>query len=206
METELRASWTLDLGTGRGADAVLDDLLLRHREPHRRYHTLAHVAHVLRALRGLLAEVPVPDPVAVRLGGWFHDAVYEPASTTNEADSAALAERVLPGAGVGPDRVEAVARLVLATATHEPAADDEAVLVDADLGVLAADPSGYSAYTEQVWAEYAHIDDETWRERRARFLEGFLARPQIFFTPPARHLEARARANLTAELCRVQDG
>src|SRR5215207_4462890 len=94
VEPELRASWTLDLGTSRAADGVLDDLLTRHREAHRRYHTLSHVAHVLRAVAELLPEVEVPDPVAVRLAAWFHDAIYDPRSTVNEADSAALAERL----------------------------------------------------------------------------------------------------------------
>lgn len=200
MEAELRASWALDLGTGRAATAIVDDLVSRHREPHRRYHTLAHVAHVLRAVRDLTVEVPVVDPVAVRVAAWFHDAVYDPRSSTNEADSAALAERLLPEAGVDPARLATVGRLVRVTATHEPTSEDEAVLVDADLGVLAADPAGYQAYSEQVRAEYAHLDDDTWRAGRTRRLQDFLARPHLFTTAPGHALEARARANISAEL------
>lgn len=200
MEAELRASWTLDLGTGRASQDALDDLLARYREPQRRYHTVTHVAHVLRSVTELLAEVPVPDPTSVRLAAWFHDAVYQPASASNEADSAALAERTLEGCEVAPERIATVARLVLATAAHEPAAPDEAVLVDADLGVLAAEPEGYRTYTEQVRAEYAHLDEPAWRVGRARVLRSFLERPVLFHTAPMRRLDPRARANLSAEL------
>lgn len=200
MESELRASWVLDLGTSPAADAVLDELLDRHREPHRHYHTLSHVAHVLRAAGELMAAVPVADPRAVRLAAWFHDAIYDPRSSTNEADSAALAGRLLPGAGASESCVRAVERLVRVTAHHEPSADDEAVLVDADLGVLAADPTGYDAYVHQVRAEYAHLDDATWQRGRAAVLRHLLDRARLFHTTPMRALEQRARANMAAEL------
>ena len=200
VEAELRASWSLDLGTAPGARAVLDELLARHREPHRRYHTLTHVAHVLRVVSELLPHVEVPDPVAVRLAAWFHDAVYQPTSSTNESDSASLARRLLAGAGVAPSCVDDVERLVLVTAHHQPSTADEAVLVDGDLGVLAAEPPGYASYSQQVRAEYAHLDDAAWRRGRAGVLRSLLDRPRLFHTEPMARLEPRARANLAAEL------
>lgn len=190
----------LDLGAGHAADAVLDELFNRHREAHRHYHTLTHVAHVLRAAGELMAAVPVADPLAVRLAAWFHDAIYDPRSATNEDDSAALAARLLPGAGATSECVHAVERLVRATAHHDPGADDEAVLVDADLGVLAAEPAAYDAYTHQVRAEYAHLDDVTWRRGRAMVLQRLLDRPRLFHTAPMHAHEQRARANMAAEL------
>jgi predicted metal-dependent HD superfamily phosphohydrolase len=190
----------LDLGGGHAAGAVLDELFTRHREAHRHYHTLTHVAHVLRTASELMTAVPVPDPRAVRLAAWFHDAIYEPRSTTNEEDSALLAARLLPGAGASTECVDAVGRLVRATAHHDPSTDDEAVLIDADLGVLAAEPTGYDAYAHQVRAEYAHVDDTAWRHRRAEVLQHFLDRPRLFHTAPMRVHEQRARANMAAEL------
>jgi predicted metal-dependent HD superfamily phosphohydrolase len=190
----------LDLGAGHAADAVLDELLARHREPHRHYHTLTHVAHVLRTAGELMAAVPVADPRAVRLAAWFHDAIYDPRSATNEVDSAALAERLLPGAGATAQCVQAVERLVRVTAHHDPGADDEAVLIDADLGVLAAEPTGYDAYTHQVRAEYSHLDDATWQHGRAIVLQRLLDRPRLYHPAPMRVHEQRARANMAAEL------
>jgi predicted metal-dependent HD superfamily phosphohydrolase len=51
-----------------------------------------------------------------------------------------------------------------------------------------------------VRAEYAHVDDATWRTRRATVLRAFLERAAIYRTEPMRRQEHRARANLAAEL------
>jgi predicted metal-dependent HD superfamily phosphohydrolase len=202
VEEELRDRWAADAGRRRAATAAVDALLGRYREPQRHYHGVAHVLRVLRTLDEVLATTEVPDTAAVRFAAWYHDAIYDPraAAGTNEAASAGLAERELAVLEQPPTRVAAVARLVLATATHEPAAGDEAVLCDADLAVLAADPAAYGAYATGVRAEYAHIDDAGWRAGRASVLRAFLERPVLFHTAAMAGREAAARANLTAEL------
>ena len=177
----------------------LEQVAARYDEPHRCYHDRRHLDHVLGVVDGLLGALVVPDPRAVRLAALFHDAVYDPRSDRNEADSAALAGQVL-GPVEPPDRVAAVQRLVLATAGHRASAPDEAVLVDADLAVLAAPSAAYAAYVRDVRREYGHLPDEAWRLGRSAVLAGFLARPRIFTTPPMQEQERRARANLAAEL------
>lgn len=181
------------------AEAVLTDLVGRYGERHRAYHTLEHIADVLTAVDDLIAAgEPVADPVAVRLAGWFHDAVYVPGAPGNETRSAELAVRTLTGWPVDAARVH---RLVLATADHVADDADAAVLVDADLAVLARDPAGYGAYVRAVRAEYRQLDDATWRRGRANFLGGMLARERIFATTTMRRAaEATARANLRREL------
>jgi predicted metal-dependent HD superfamily phosphohydrolase len=202
VEEELRDRWAADAGRDRAATAALDSLLGRYREPHRRYHGTAHVLRVLRTVDEIVAAAPVVDPAAVRLATWYHDAIYDPRAEAgaNEAASAALAERDLPPLGVPAERVGAVARLVRATATHQPADADEAALCDADLAVLAADPATYTAYVNGVRAEYAHIDDAGWRAGRAAVLRVFLDRPVLFHTATMAGRDTAARANLTAEL------
>jgi predicted metal-dependent HD superfamily phosphohydrolase len=96
--------------------------------------------------------------------------------------------------------VDDVARLVLATAAHQPTAGDEAVLIDADLAVLAADAPVYQAYVDGVRSEYGHVPPDEWQVGRAAVLRRFLERPAIFHTPVYAPREAQARANLTAEL------
>lgn len=206
LQRELAARWAGDVGHGAAARAALDGLLTRHREPHRRYHTAVHVAHVLRAV-ARLAEAIGADAATtrtVRLAAWYHDAVYDPraAAGANEEASAALAERELVDLGEPAALAAAVARLVRLTAGHQPAPDDRAgaLLIDADLGVLAADPATYQAYVNGVRAEYAHVDDDAWRAGRAAVLRGFLDRPRIHHLDVEPEREARARANLAAEL------
>jgi len=185
------------------AHAVID----RYREPHRRYHGVQHLACVVRDVGILLGEVAVTDPATVVAAAFFHDAIYEPRSSTNEADSAALAASTLAAwesHGWTPSRRDEVVRLILATAGHVAGAgaDDPsaAVLLDADLAVLGADPAAYHAYVLAVRAEYAHVDDAGWRLGRAAVLRSFLTRPTIFQTPSMLRREPSARANLSAEL------
>ncbi|MGH3381681.1 MAG: HD domain-containing protein, partial [Actinoallomurus sp.] len=126
----------------------------------------------------------------------------------NEERSAQLAERVLPGAGTPPGTVAEVARLVRLTTTHDPRAGDRdgAVLCDADLAILAADPDRYAAYAAAVREEYAAVPDEAFRQGRADVLRGLLALPALFRTPPARERwEETARHNVGTELMLLGD-
>jgi predicted metal-dependent HD superfamily phosphohydrolase len=157
------------------------------------------VLNVLRALDTIAPTWDVDDLVAVRLAAWFHDAVYDPRRADNEECSALLAARVLADLGVPDERVATVGRLVRSTAGHVGEATDEAMLADADLAVLGAEPAVYQAYVVGVRAEYAHVDDATWRVGRANVLTGFLDREAIYITPAMRPREPRARANLAAE-------
>jgi predicted metal-dependent HD superfamily phosphohydrolase len=200
--------WRTLAGPGPAAEALGQELITRWFEPHRHYHTLEHLQRVLDGVDELAAEADDAD--AVRYAAWYHDAVYGTIlaeAASNEELSARLAETELPTIGVGPERVAEVARLVRLTADHQAAADDGngSVLCDADLAILGDDEDGYAAYTRAVRAEYASVPDEFFRPGRAAILRDLLNLPTLFRTPTAReHYEERARANLQAELARLE--
>jgi predicted metal-dependent HD superfamily phosphohydrolase len=183
------------------------ELIACYREPHRRYHTTEHLAHVLDVVD--LLEPEAAQPEAVRYAAWFHDAVYEigvNAKLTNEERSARLAEAVLRELGAPAALVTEVGRLVRGTADHRigPSDRNGAVLCDADLSVLGGDPKDYLRYAAQVRAEYRQIPGPQFRSGRAEILRDLLSRPSIYRTRPARELfEAAARENLTAEIERL---
>ncbi|MFC4905839.1 metal-dependent phosphohydrolase [Actinomadura gamaensis] len=186
-----------------GADTrhIGADLAARYAEPHRRHHGLAHLTAVLDLVDELAAHAPDPD--AVRLAAWFHDAVYDPQRADNEARSARLAARVLADTDLSPARLAEVVRLVELTETHDPDDADAngQVLCDADLAILGADPERYAAYTAAVREEYAFVPEEIFRAGRAEILRGLLDLPKIFHTPEANaRFEAAARRNLGTEL------
>ncbi|MET0144851.1 MAG: metal-dependent phosphohydrolase [Ilumatobacteraceae bacterium] len=208
-DAELRAAWTGAIGAGREALVVFDEVVSRHREPQRRYHGVRHVTWVVRHVHALATEpgIQVGDMGAVIAAAFFHDAIYDPTRSDNEARSAELAEQRLAALGWPATRCREVGRLVQATASH--ALDDDgagvddggAVLLDADLAVLGSDPGAYQAYVTGVRAEYAHVDDASWRAGRSAVLRGLLERQPIYLTPPARgRWEARAGANMATEL------
>ena len=210
-EVELRAAWSAHLGTSAAAAGACEDVLGRHREAHRRYHGIRHVTWVLRHVHALAADVPVTDVGSVAAAAFFHDVVYDPRAGDNEEQSARLAERVLAELDWAPARRAAVAIMIRATADHVAAAAaassavtsdgaDTAVLLDADLAVLGAEPAAYQAYATGVRAEYGHLDDDAWRAGRTAVLDRFLAADPLYATAPGRtRWTTRARANLAAE-------
>ncbi|MFG1708909.1 metal-dependent phosphohydrolase [Nonomuraea sp. M3C6] len=192
--------WTALAGDSPASRALGAELVARWSEPHRRYHTLDHLAAVLAAA-GLLAD-EADDLAAVRLAAWFHDAVYDGRPGWDEERSAQLAQARLPRCGVPSGRIAEVARLVRLTAAHDTLAPGDrngAVLCDADLAVLGR--SGYDDYAARIRQEYAHVPDDLFRQGRAEVLRRLLAVPRLYRTRRARELwEGPARANMTAEL------
>ena len=204
----LLAAWVDALGDGRPEVVRAGrDVLERYTEPHRRYHDLRHLGEVLAAL-GVLSEGR-PLAATVLCAAFFHDAVYERTAYDDEQRSADLAGQVLRRLGWAAAPVAQVVRLVLLTATHDPAPDDEAgaLLCDADLAVLAAAPERYLAYAADVRHEYAHLDDEAFRAGRAAVLRELAGRPRLFTTPLGhRRWDERARQNLRGELAQLDAG
>lgn len=199
--------WTTlasELGLDDGATGLRDDLLARYAEPHRHHHDRRHLAEVLAALEMLSGTAPSPD---VRLAAWFHDAVYEGRAGDDEAASARLARRSLAAAGAEPATCERVGRLVEATALHlvpgegPPLDDDTALLLDADLWILASDRSRYDRYADGIRAEHSDVDDVSFRVGRLAALTTLADRQRLFHTDTGHaELEARAKENLVREI------
>ncbi|WP_433551738.1 HD domain-containing protein [Micromonospora zamorensis] len=196
-------------GSGLTSASAGEQLLARWREPHRHYHTVAHLTAVLGVVDEHADLAGRPD--VVRLAAWFHDAIYDPraAGDANERDSAALAESVLTGLGVPAPTAAEVRRLVLLTAGHTvaPGDLDGALLCDADLAVLAAPPADYDRYAAAIRREYAHVPEPAFRAGRAAVLTGLLALPALFRLPPlAARWEEPARNNVRRELAALNEG
>jgi predicted metal-dependent HD superfamily phosphohydrolase len=180
------------------AQSVLQPL---YEQPDRAYHGLAHIQALLTHLQTHADQVH--DPQAVALAIWFHDAVYDTTRDDNEAQSAALAARHLQDWGCPAEQVDAVVRMVEATARHQWVDGnlDAAWFLDFDLSILASSPLVYDRYSAQIQREYGWVPPQAYRPARARVLQSFLDRPFVYFTPALRsQWEAAARANLAREL------
>jgi predicted metal-dependent HD superfamily phosphohydrolase len=203
VELELRVAWQRHLGMSAVATEWFDTVIGAYRAEGRHYHGVRHVAWVVRHVQAIASDHPVDDLDSTVAAAFFHDAVYEPTRDDNEAESAAMAERAVHDIGWTEPACRHVSELVLATAGHDVDGVDRdtAVLLAADLAVLAAEPSRYAEYATAVRREYAHVDDAGWRAGRAAVLRALLARPHLF-APDLTLIEweRRARANLTSEL------
>lgn len=177
----------------------------RWAEPHRRYHSTGHLEAVLRDACWLADELGLDDDdrALVVLAACAHDVVYDRRPGDDERASAEWARGRLTDCGLPATSVERVVDLVLATSDHDADAADRpaAVLLDADLAVLGADPAEYARYATAVREEYAAVPEDEFRRARARVLASLLDRQPLYRTAPARRAwEAQARRNLTAEL------
>src|SRR5690606_17934179 len=148
-------------------------------------------------------------PVEAWLAVLYHDAVYVPGRSDNEARSAELAvaaiARWLPGAGIDAAHV---ADLIALTARHAaprpdelgpgPDGDDRRNFLDCDMAILGAPANVFDAYDHAIAEEYRGVVPAwLYRVQRRRFLRGLLRRERIylggFFHD---RLDAAARANL----------
>ena len=181
--------------------ALTANLAARYAEPHRRYHTLAHVQALLRHLdtHRALARQPAHIEAAI----WYHDVVYDTRRDDNEICSADIARFELMSIGwLGID-VERVAGMVEATRHHRVVDGDSDTLLflDLDLSVLGAGASEYDAYRDAIRAEFSWVPGTDYRAGRTQVLRAFLERDAIYRTPElAARWEAPARSNLQREL------
>ncbi len=179
--------------------SIYGELVRRYSEPHRHYHTTAHIDHCLVQL-DLAAEL-MDSPDAVEMGLWFHDAIYDPGAADNELRSAELFN-ALSGDHVDPGFKRSVWDLIMVTAHPEhPKCLDEQYMVDIDLSSFGLPWEAFRSDSEAVRKEYAHQSDARFFAGQIRFLNALLARPSFFFTEFFRaRYEATARANIAGYL------
>lgn len=178
--------------------SLLLDLTRCYLEPHRTYHALPHIADMLQRGRDLqLSDVQV---AAI----WFHDAIYDPTRKDNEERSAAMAVERLTAVGWAEADVRLVARIVRDTTTHTPSAPEAEVVIDLDLASLALPRPAFERNGARIRAECAAFDDATFTAGRLAFMEAFLARERLFWTPWGAPLEPLARENLRLDVERLR--
>ena len=186
-----------------GSEAILAEPVGAYGETHRHYHTLEHIAALLRLVDKHGSGIADRDAVVLAI--LFHDAVYNPSRQDNEKASAVLAAERLGALSFPGELVRKISRYILAT-EHGSGADvladpDLAILLDFDLSVLAASPGEYLAYAEDIRREYAQYPDAIYRPGRQRVLQNFLEQENIYRVEPLRALwERQARANIADEI------
>ena len=188
-------------------------------DPHRHYHTAVHLLEMCmyfdevnpvvntspgRANDVPPVELPRKDVTAILLAIFFHDAVYDGKSSTNEEDSAALFLDFAVQVSLDADLKSDVVTMILASKSHTV---DETVssfgcclFLDLDMAVLGKEAHAYQNYAGLIRMEYSFVPHDLYCEKRATVLEGFVKKP-IFSTDIFRDvLEKRAIANLNAEI------
>jgi len=182
------------------------DVRGRYSEPHRHYHTTQHLAECFEKIEQIISLAE--HPAEVKVGLWFHDAIYDTRRHDNEQRSADWARTAAQELGGSAEAAQRIYDLVMFTRhAAAPVGIDGEVLVDADLSILGAPPARFQEYETQVRSEYAWVPDEMFRPRRTEILKELLARPYVFCTAVFRErYEAQARRNLQQSLATLESG
>src|SRR3989338_4507345 len=171
-------------------------------EPHRAYHTLAHVRSCLDMLDDVRHHCI--DPVAVEGALWFHDLINGPVGPghddENEERSAERAVRRFSEFGCDDLTVCRIRDLIRNTGGRGPQfSDPDALLVrDIDWSILGSAPEVFAAYDAAIRREYQRVPEKRYRFERGEFCRDLLESKHVFQTPYFRaRFEAQARRNLT---------
>jgi len=190
-----------------------------HCEPTRFYHTAVHLEELCYLLNLLTTNadsdgalfLSKEDQQVLLLSIFFHDAIYNAKSSTNEQDSAELFLDFFTSIAISHEvnsllkkRVE---QFILATQQHRVSpenAESLALFLDLDMAVLGKQPSAYLAYAALVRKEYAFVPRDIYCEKRVVVLKQFLKGPIYGISLIRQALEESARANITAEIALLE--
>lgn len=185
-----------------------------HTEPTRHYHTAIHLQEMMEYLQ-VIRDCHVVDQqqlhyVCLVLAIYFHDAIYDPKSSTNEEDSEKLWQSCAKDLHLPNDIVTRVSHLILETKHHKlPSSYDAdptlSLFLDLDLAVLAKEPDAYMAYASMIRREYHFVPAETYCTKRAEILQSMLT-SRLFGSPFFASCEERARRNLQQEIESLKQG
>ena len=182
------------------AQELWSEIEIHYNSPGRHYHTLKHLECMLEQCSAILKNITKRD--AFLFGLFYHDIIYDPLKQTNEALSAAFAEKRMGSFSADKDMINSCKNFILATKTHEPCTDDDInYFTDADLSVLGKEWESYAVYCSNIRREYSAYDDDTYKSGRKRVLHHFLKMKHIFKTAHFYNkFEKQAIANLKNEL------
>lgn len=161
------------------SEECFDSLHAAYSERHRHYHSVSHIKAMLHHLDSVLSLVEHPQEVELAI--WFHDAIYKPLSSTNEADSASWCKKFLAQNQYDGAKINLINDLIMATLhNHEVNKNDEMLLVDIDLSILGSPAEVYDEFEKNIRKEYSIVPSFIFRKKRKKLLQAFIDRDSIF--------------------------
>lgn len=202
-----------------GASAPIPLLEAEARDLISRWNAKGRILHNTRHLIKTLARIDeiastAHDPEVLRVALWYQGAVlnrsfdvFQRGTDSDEQEFSALyhARSRMETLGLSEDVISRIQELMMALFTHraDPSDMDAQVLIDADLGMLAASPQDFKRFRESLREECPDLCDTDYVRARRLAIKKILAREQIFHSPLALAWEETARANLEAESAKL---
>ena len=190
--TQFSAELNLD---NKQAEVLYSLLENAYTESQRYYHTVQHIVECLDLFHQIKARLN--DPITVELAIWFHDVIYDPKASDNEEQSAALMQKYCSNL-LASDQIQKVYDWIIATKKHQASTDQDLnYLLDIDLAILGSSTVRFAEYEQQIQQEYAWVESELYKLKRAEVLQYFFQMKPLYQTEYFRQLfEDQAKQNL----------
>jgi predicted metal-dependent HD superfamily phosphohydrolase len=205
--------------TATDKNAWFERLWNAYSEEGRHYHTNVHLQEMLSYfdLFWQTSDLPLEisrsdeEKQAIVLSTFFHDAVYDGRSGTNEEDSAVLFQTFAEEMGLDSTSSlwSKVVDYILATKKHVVSNENPPALslfLDLDMAVLGKEAAAYRQYAAFIRKEYSFVSHEEYCEKRADILQGFLLQPIYGTRVMKQTFKDQARENLRNEIDSLRKG
>ncbi len=176
------------------------DLVNTYSQKHRYYHNLNHILFGLKEL-DKVQEQTENYPI-LSMSWWYHDVIYDVHKRNNEEMSAAKLTAILRSNHFSEKLIQQVKNLILTTQLdQEPQTIDEKIISDIDLAIFGQKPDVFKQYEDNIRKEYSHVLEEKYKKARAKILQQFLDRDNIYYSSYFRQqYEKQAQENLLKSL------
>ncbi len=171
----------------------------------RHYHNMSHVIACLDEFSEV--RILADNPNQVELALWYHDAIYNTKSETNEKDSALLAHSDCVQNRISENFAKKVQNLILMTThTKVPKSIDEKIIADVDLSSLGLPYSAFNENGKNIRKEYSWVPEKEFAIARSKFLQQILNRDKIYYTKFFQDkYEQKARLNLNKAISELKE-
>lgn len=178
------------------ARAVFDATMAEYAGEDRYYHDVSHIASCIKKLEPYRGR---EDYQKLFLALLWHDVVYDTSKIDNEESSAKLAVAFMDVLGL--EGADDVSRMIVTTKEHTSDKEDEQLICDIDMSILAEPLPVYLAYTKGIREEFRKIapKDGDFYNGRLNFLYTLPSDQTIFRHPDFKHLNEAANMNVRHE-------
>lgn len=148
------------------------EVLHRWQEPHRKYHTLAHLYDLFNQIEKLSDTTNTVSPIQkemLKLTAIFHDIIYEPRKSGNEEQSAKLF-LYISQKSLYQERIQEIADMIRDTKTHQPRTPLSKTFSEMDMSIVQKPFAELQIWEEGIRYEYQHVPKLLYAIGRGRFL------------------------------------
>ncbi len=169
-------------------------------EPHRHYHTFAHIEDLVNHAETVKTKIKDYDTFCFSI--FYHDAIYNVRKRNNEEKSAELAETHLLKIGVNQTMIDKCIHQIIATKNHQKSlVNDTNLFLDIDMSILGSDTETYQKYSDNVRKEFNIYPRILYNRGRKKVLTKMLELPFLFHTKEYQEThENQARINIQNEI------